>query len=161
MRFSKISALFLACGVSALALTAARAEPDEQMGPEARIERMCAKQGDSEKMAEMQAKRLDKISERMKLTDTQKAAFKDLQDARAKARADRKAAICANKPELSTFEKKIEFHLAMAQRHLDDLKALTPKLIAFRNTLDDKQKEQFDHVVHHMMGGGEGHHHEH
>ncbi len=164
MRIAKISVVMLSCAVGALAFSPARAEMDQQKGPQARIERMCADQGKSEKFTDMQAKRADRLAEKLKLTDAQKAAFKDLQDARAKARADSKTALCASKPDLSTFDKKLEFHEAMMQRRLDTLKAIAPKLIAFRNTLDDKQKEQFDHVVHHMMmRGGMGHgwgHHE-
>ncbi len=167
MRFSKISALVFACGVSALAFSPARAEPEQDKGHESRFERMCADQGKDDarkaKFAEWQAKRADRIAERLKLTDAQKTAFKDLQDARAKQHADAKAALCANKPDLSTFEKKIEFRESMMQRRLDALKEMAPKIIAFRNTLDDKQKEDFDHIAKRMMGDGEhrggwGHH---
>ncbi len=157
MRIAKISAVMLTCAIGALAFSPARAESDQQKGPQARIERMCSDQGKGDKFTEMQAKRADRMAERLKLTDPQKAAFKDLQDARAKARADARAALCANKPDLSSFEKKLEFREAMMQRRLDTLKAITPKMIAFRNTLDDKQKEQFDHVVQHMMMGRMGH----
>ena len=161
MRFAKFSALMLACAAGALAFSPARAEPENDKGRESRFERICADQGKDDakkaKFAEWQAKRADKIAERLKLTDAQKAAFKDLQDARMKQYADAKAAFCANKPDLSTFEKKIEFRESLLQRRLDALKAIAPKIIAFRNTLDDKQKEEFDHIAKHMLAGHEGH----
>ena len=109
------------------------------------------------KRAEWQAKRADRLAERLKLTDAQKASFKDLQDARLKAHADAKAAFCANKPDLSTFEKKLAFRKSMMQRRLDMFKAVEPKLIAFFNSLDATQKPEFEKIAKHMMkhrGGG-------
>ncbi len=167
MRILKISALLLGCSAGALFLAPAFAAPDEHKGPEARFERMCSDQGKNDKAsewqakrAEWQAKRAEHLAERLKLTDAQKTAYKDLQDARAKARADNKAAICANKPDLSTFEKKLAFREQMMQRRLDAFKATEPKLIAFYNSLDATQKPEFEKIARHMMkhrgGGGEG-----
>jgi DNA-binding MarR family transcriptional regulator len=98
---------------------------------------------------------------RLKLTDSQKAAYKDLQDTRAKARADRIAAFCDSKPDLSSFEKRLAFRGGMLQRRLDMFKAVEPKLLAFDNSLDDKQKKQFvelrQNMMHQMMEHGGGH----
>jgi hypothetical protein len=173
MRVLKISVLMLACAAGALALSPARAEWGGHRDAQSRIEHMCSDQGKDDKAAEFRTKMAEHVAERLKLTDAQKSAFKDLQDFRAKTRADAKAALCASKPDLSTFEKKLEFRETMMQRRLDTLKAVAPKLIAFRNTLDDTQKGEFDHMLHHMMkhrmghggwshhGGGEGwRHHE-
>lgn len=156
MRILKISALLLGCSAGALALAPAFAA-DEHKGPEARFERMCSDQNKDKasewqaKRAEWQAKRADRLAERLKLTDPQKAAYKDLQDARAKARTDAKAALCANKPDLSTFEKKLAFRELMMQRRLDTFKAMEPKLLAFYNTLDATQKPEFEKIERHMM----------
>jgi len=151
MRLLKISALTIVCLSSALAFSPARAMEGHAMdgedkGPQAHIEHMCADQGKGDKMAEHMAKRSEMLAERLHLTDAQKTAFKDLQDVRAKSHADALAAMCASKPDLSTFEKRIAFHEAMLQRHLDNMKAEAPKLIAFYNSLDDKQKAEFDHM---------------
>lgn len=147
MRVLPISALFLACSLSALALAPASAEPNEKRGPAARIERMCADVANSGKFAERQAKRGQRLIEELKLTDAQKAAFKDLQDLRAKNRADAKAAICANKPDLSTFAGRLNFRETQLQRRLDNMKADTPKLLAFYNSLDAGQKAKFEEIL--------------
>jgi hypothetical protein len=151
MRVLKISALMLACAAGALALSPARAEMDEHGGPQSRMEKMCSAQGKSEEFAEMQAVMAARIGVRLKLTDAQKAAYKDLQDTRAKARADRLAAFCDSKPDLSSLDKRLAFRGAMLQRRLDMFKAVSPKLLAFYNSLDDKQKKQFEEMRQNMM----------
>jgi hypothetical protein len=162
MRLLKISALMVACLSGALAFSPAQAQDDEDMGPQARIEHMCAEQGKGGMMAEHMAKRAEFMAEHLHLTDAQKAAFKDLQDARVKAHADAVTAMCAGKPDLSTIEKRIDFREAMLQRRLDGLKAEAPKLIAFYNSLDDKQKAKFDDMrAMWMEHHGESHHHHH
>lgn len=155
MRVLKISALLLAASLAALALAPARADPDEKKGMEARIERMCSRLGNSDKFTEMQAKRAARIGEALKLTDAQKAAFKELEAARAMARADQKAALCDSKPDLSTFAKKLAFREAQMQRRLDAFKATTPKLVAFYNSLDDGQKQKFEDLMRHRMKKGD------
>ena len=147
MRLLKISALMLACAAGALALSPARAEMNEQGGPQARMEEMCSDQGKSEEYAEMQAVMAARIGVRLKLTDAQK----DLQDTRAKARAGRLAAFCDSKPDLSSLDKRLAFRGAMLQRRVDMFKAVEPKLLAFYNSLDDKQKKQFEEMRQNMM----------
>jgi hypothetical protein len=152
MRVLKISAVLLACAAGGLALSPARAEMDEHGGPQSRMEKMCSAQGSkSEEFAEMQAVMAARIGVRLKLTDAQKAAYKDLQDTRAKARADRLAAFCDSKPDLSSLDKRLAFRGAMLQRRLDMFKAVSPKLLAFYNSLDDKQKKQFEEMRQNMM----------
>jgi hypothetical protein len=108
---------------------------------------MCANTGMSDKMAEMQTKRAAILAIKLSLTDAQKAAFKEFQDARTKARTESRTALCANKPDLSTFASRIAFRQVMLQRRLDTMKAVDPKLIAFYNTLDDKQKPEFEKLL--------------
>jgi hypothetical protein len=161
MRVLKISTLMLACAAVTPSLSPARAEMDEHGGPQSRMEKMCSDQGKGEEFAEMQAVMAARIGVRLKLTDAQKAAYKDLQDTRAKARADRLAAFCDSKPDLSSLEKRFAFRIAMLQRRLDMLKAVEPKMVAFYNSLDDKQKKQFEemrqNMMHKMMEHGGGH----
>src|ERR1700745_4469814 len=45
---------------------------------------------------------IDRLARRLKLTDPQKAALKDLTDASASADASAKTPLCADKPDLST-----------------------------------------------------------
>jgi hypothetical protein len=146
MRVLQISTVLLACSLGALVLAPAQAETDQKSGPAARLERFCSDQGNG-KFAERQAKRAERLTEKLKLTDAQKSALKDLEAVRAKNRADAKTSICANKPDLSTFAGRITFREAQAQRRLDNLKAETPKLIAFYNSLDESQKSKFEELL--------------
>jgi hypothetical protein len=173
MRILKISALMLACASSALMLSPVHAEGDKRGEPPAQTEKISSDQGQSEKFAEWRARRAERFAERLKLTDAQKAAFKELQEARAKANANASAALGAGKPDLSTFDKRIAFREAHLQAQLDALKAVAPKEIAFYNSLDDKQKQEFEALLRHddRRGwehgrgghgrGGWGHHHHH
>jgi Spy/CpxP family protein refolding chaperone len=93
--------------------------------------------------ADNPAKREDRIADRLALTDAQKALFKDLRDFHTKQRADREAAFSANKPDLTSFEKQLAFRQTILETQLADLKAEAPRLVAFYNSLDDKQKAEF------------------
>ena len=86
----------------------------------------------------------DRPAKRLNLTDTQKAALKDLADASATADASAKTSLCADKPDLSTTPGRMEFAEKMAETKLNDLKAVEPKLQAFYDSLDAKQKKAFD-----------------
>ena len=47
-------------------------------------------------------------------------------------------------PDLTSFEGRLAFSQAFVETRLAALKAENPKLIAFYNSLDAKQKEKFD-----------------
>jgi hypothetical protein len=97
-------------------------------------------------------RRADRLAERLNLNDAQKAALKDLEDTRAKLRDDHKTALCAAKPDLSTFEARLNFRQTMMENRLADMKATNPKLLAFYNSLNDYQKGEFDAMR--ARGGG-------
>jgi hypothetical protein len=86
----------------------------------------------------------DRLAKRLALTDAQKGALKDLVDASASAGASAKTALCADKPDLTTTTGRLAFSEKMTQARLDGLKAIEPKLQAFYDGLDDKQKKAFD-----------------
>jgi len=86
----------------------------------------------------------DGLARRLKLTDPQKAALKDLADASASADAFAKKSLCADKPDLSTTPGRMAFAAKMAETKLAGLKATEPKLKAFYDSLDAKQKKAFD-----------------
>jgi hypothetical protein len=153
MRILKISALALACAAGGLAISQANAAPDMPKGPQAWIERMCSADAKGDKLAAHMEKRAAHMATILQLNDAQKATLKDLDEARAKQRADFKASLCAKKPDLSTFPNRLAFREQMMQHRLDALKAETPKLIAFYNSLDDKQKAAFEEMRGAMMGG--------
>ena len=87
---------------------------------------------------------VDRLTRRLNLTDPQKTALKDLTDATAKARLDAKTAFCAEKPNLSTTPMRTVFAAKMLESRLNGMKAIQPKLQAFYDNLDDKQKAAFD-----------------
>jgi hypothetical protein len=86
----------------------------------------------------------DRLAKRLDLTDSQKAALRDFSDASASAYASAKTALCADKPDLSTTPGRMAFAEKVAETRLSGLKAVEPKLQAFYDSLDAKQKKAFD-----------------
>jgi hypothetical protein len=78
------------------------------------------------------------------LNDAQKAAFKEFHEARRKSIEESKATLCANKPDLSSFEARLVFGQTFLEARPTALKTENPKLIAFYDSLDARQKEKFD-----------------
>ena len=87
---------------------------------------------------------IDRLTKRLNLTDAQKTTLKDLQDASAASAASAKTALCDTKPDLSTAPGRLAFSEKMTQAQLDGIKAIEPKLQAFYDGLDAKQKQAFD-----------------
>ena len=86
----------------------------------------------------------DRLARRLNLTDPQKAALKDLSDASTSAEASAKTSLCADKTDLSTTPGRMAFAQKMAETKLAGLMAVEPKLQAFYDSLDAKQKKAFD-----------------
>jgi LTXXQ motif family protein len=86
----------------------------------------------------------ERLARRLNLTDPQKSALKDLTDAFASANASAKKSLCTDKPDLSTRPGRMAFAEKMAEIRLAGLKAIEPKLQAFYDTLDARQKRAFD-----------------
>lgn len=86
----------------------------------------------------------DRLARRLNLTDPQKAALKDFKDASASADASAKKSLCADKPDLSTTTGRMAFAEQMTDVRLAGLKAIKPKLQAFYDSLDTKQKKALD-----------------
>ena len=87
---------------------------------------------------------VDRLAERLNLTDAQKATLKDLKDAAAASAASTRTALCDVKPDLTTAPSRLAFSEKVTQAQLDGMKAIEPKLQAFYASLDDKQKHAFD-----------------
>ena len=136
----KLSFLVLIVASTAFAATLGPAAVAQDGPRRAPFERLCAERGGPSHHPEM----ADRIAEHLDLNDAQKAAFKEFHEARRKSLEDSKAALCANKPDLSSFEARLAFGQAFVEARLAALKAENPKLIAFYNSLDAKQKEKFD-----------------
>ncbi|HEX9169942.1 MAG TPA: Spy/CpxP family protein refolding chaperone [Roseiarcus sp.] len=86
----------------------------------------------------------DRLAKRLNLTDAQKATLKDFVDASATSFASTKTTVCGTKPDLATAPGRLAFGEKMMQAQLDGMKAIEPKLQAFYDSLDDKQKKAFD-----------------
>jgi hypothetical protein len=172
MRILKISALALTLAAGSLAVSHAVADPDKPRGPGAWIDRMCSADAKDDRMGGFMEKRAERMATILQLNDAQKAALKEVGDVRAKDRADFKASVCAKRPDLTSFAGRLAFREQMLQHRLDGFKAEEPKLLAFYNSLDDKQKaaletmregmmHRFGHMWKHrgpgMMGGPGGH----
>jgi hypothetical protein len=152
MNLWKAAPLFLALAASVPA--AAATQPDDKASRW--VEHMCSTDAAAPQQAERLQRHADRLAEKLQLTDAQRATFKDLQDTRAKLRADRRTSICASKPDLTTFEARLAYRQTMAEARIADMKAVQPKLVAFYNSLDDQQKAKFEqmrqHGRHHDRG---------
>lgn len=135
MRKLNVPALIIAA--AAFAATIAPAAARDGRAP---FERVCEERGGPSHHPEL----ADRLAQHLDLNDVQKAAFKEFHEARRKSIEDAKAAICTNKPDLSSFEARLNFGQAFIEARLTALKAENPKLIAFYNSLDARQKEKFD-----------------
>jgi 2-oxo-4-hydroxy-4-carboxy--5-ureidoimidazoline (OHCU) decarboxylase len=85
-----------------------------------------------------------RLAGRLNLTDSQKSALREMTDAFASADASAKKSLCADKPDLSTMPGRMAFAEKVAEIRLAGLKAIEPKLQAFYDTLDARQKRAFD-----------------
>ena len=90
------------------------------------------------------AANIDRLARRLNLTDPQKEALRDLTEASSSALASTKTALCADKADLSTTPARMAFAKKIAETNLAGLKAVEPKLQAFYDSLDAKQKKAFD-----------------
>jgi LTXXQ motif family protein len=85
------------------------------------------------------------LSNRLRLTDAQKPALKELQEAFAKSMADAKA-LCDQTPDFATIPGRIAFAQKRMAAMAAGLSTIQPKLEAFYTALDDKQKEAFNEM---------------
>ena len=86
----------------------------------------------------------ERLASRLNLTDAQKSALNDMTGACASANASAKKSLCSDKPDLSTMPGQAAFAEKMAEIRLAGLKAIEPKLQAFYETLDARQKRAFN-----------------
>jgi Spy/CpxP family protein refolding chaperone len=137
MRKLNVSVLIIASAALAVISGQAMALDGPRHAP---FEHLCSERGGPSHHPEL-AKRL---AEHLDLNDAQKAAFKEFHDARRKSLEDAKTALCTSKSDLSSFETRLVFGQTFLEARLTALKAENPKLIAFYNSLDARQKQKFD-----------------
>ncbi|MGB9117123.1 Spy/CpxP family protein refolding chaperone [Bradyrhizobium sp.] len=138
MKQVKISALILAFAAFAAASGQAQAAQGDHHS--ALFEHLCSHQSNPSPHHKLG----ERLADHLKLNDAQKAAYNEFKEARLKSLDDSKAKLCAKEPDLSSFEERLVFSQAFLEARLDALKAENPKLIAFYNSLDAKQKRKFD-----------------
>ena len=136
----KLGVTVLVVASAAFAATFGQVEAAQDGSGRAPFERLCAERGGPSHHPEL----ADRLTKRLDLNDMQKAAFKEFHEVRRKSLEDTKATLCANKPDLSSFEARLVFGQNFLEARLAALKAENPKLIAFYNSLDARQKEKFD-----------------
>jgi hypothetical protein len=85
-----------------------------------------------------------RLAEYLELNDAQMAAFKEFHEARRRSIEEAKATLCANNPDLSSFEARLNFSQTFVEARLTALRAENPKLVVFYNSLDARQKARFD-----------------
>ncbi|RFB80601.1 Spy/CpxP family protein refolding chaperone [Methylovirgula sp. 4M-Z18] len=100
-----------------------------------------------------------RLTEMLKLTDAQKPALKDLEDSVAKAIEDTKS-LCLEKPDMTSLPGRAAFAAKRMTVMAAAINSVQPKLEAFYNTLDDKQKAAFNEMHGPGMMRRWGHHHE-
>ena len=138
-------------GAVALSAVVAHAQPaDQNQGPGMRMwERLCSGTTDRAARPDM----TERLGQRLALTDPQKGFLKDLSDARQASRTDMKTAVCAQKPDMTSPLSRLDFRTKLLETRLAAMKAQRPKLEAFYNSLDDKQKANFEDSVRRMRSG--------
>jgi len=144
MKNVKLSAPIVA--VAILAANSWQAQAAQDGHHSALFQRLCAKENDASRHRKIG----DRLTKHLDLNDAQKAAYNEFQEARLKSLDDAKARLCAKEPDLSSFEERLEFSQSFLEARVEAMKAENPKLIAFYNTLDDKQKRRFDNFRAHM-----------
>jgi hypothetical protein len=138
MRKTKLSALILTVIFFGASAVQARAAQDGNHN--ALFERLCSKQNTESSHRKIG----ERLIAHLKLTAAQQTAYNDFQESRLKSVNDAKARLCTKEPDLSSFEERLNFSQSFMEARLEAMRAENPKLIAFYNTLDDKQKRKFD-----------------
>ena len=138
MRKTKLSALIMAATL--LGATSWQAQAAQGGRHSALFERLCSQQNNETRHRQIG----EKLTAQLKLTAAQQAAYNDFRDARLKSVDNAKSKLCAKEPDLSSFEERLNFSQSFMEARLDAMKAENPKLLAFYNSLDDKQKRKFD-----------------
>ena len=138
MKKAKLSALIVTAAV--LAASSYQTRATEGGHHSALFERLCSKQNNESHHRQIG----ERLIAHLKLTPAQQAAYSDFQEARLKSVNDAKEKLCAKEPDLSSFEERLNFSQSFMEARLEAMRAENPKLIAFYNTLDDKQKRKFD-----------------
>jgi hypothetical protein len=142
-RCAKMALSFGLIAVAGAGVAYARHEAE---GPQKRMARLCAHPPPTG------ARLAERLTRRLNLTDAQKPALKDLQDAFAKSMADTHA-LCDSKPDFATLPGRTAFAQQRMAAMASGLAAIQPKLEAFYGSLDQAQKDKINEMGPLGMGG--------
>ncbi|MEI2734948.1 MAG: Spy/CpxP family protein refolding chaperone [Rhodoblastus sp.] len=138
--FSAAAALSLACLVGAGA-QAQNAQPAPGGARGARmVERLCG----AMKPAQAWGRYAERLTDRLNLDQKQKDLLRAWQEARIKAREESRAAQCSPKPNLATFQGRLDYRQKRLEAQLATFKATRAPLEAFYAGLSDQQKASWD-----------------
>lgn len=138
--FSAAAAFSLACLVGAGA-QAQNAQPGPGGARGARmVERLCG----AMKPAQAWGRYAERLTDRLNLDQKQKDLLRAWQEARIKAREESRAAQCSPKPNLSTFQGRLDYRQKRLEAQLATFKATRAPLEAFYAGLSDQQKTSWD-----------------
>lgn len=137
--------LLPAAALLSLALVAGAQAQTAQPAPGAArgarmIERLCG----AMKPAQAWGRYAERLSDRLKLDEKQKGLLRAWQEARIKAREESRAAQCSPKPDLSTFQGRLDYRQKRLETQLATFKATRAPLEAFYAGLTDQQKASWD-----------------
>ena len=138
MKKTKLSALIVA--VTLLGGTSWQAQAAEGGHHSVLFERLCSKENNEARHHKIG----ERLAAQLKLTSAQQAAYDDFQQTRLKSIDDTKSKLCTKEPDLSSFQERLNFRQSFLEARLDAMKAENSKLLAFYDSLDDKQKRKFD-----------------
>lgn len=105
-----------------------------------RIERFCG----AARPAQAWGRYAERLSDRLALDQKQKDLLRAWQEARIKARDDSRTAQCTPKPNLSTFQGRLDWRQKRIEAQLASFKATRAPLEAFYASLSDQQKASWD-----------------
>lgn len=104
------------------------------------IERLCG----AMKPAQAWGRYAERLADRLNLDERQKGLLRTWQEARIKAREESRTAQCSPKPDLSTFQGRLDYRQKRLEAQLAAFKATRAPLEAFYAGLNDQQKASWD-----------------
>lgn len=135
--------VFVGALLASLGAVAASADSSDKRDDtmQKKFERFC-----SRKDAPAAQRLAERLTGRLDLSDTQKPALNEFREAFAKSIMDGRAALCSTKPNFATTPGRFAFAKNRIEVRFEQMKFVEPKLAAFYNVLDDKQKAAMDEM---------------
>lgn len=130
--------------LSLLLISGAEAQTAQPAPSNARGARMIERFCGAMRPAQAWGRYAERLTDRLNLDQKQKDLLRAWQEARIKAREDSRTAQCSPKPDLSTFQGRLDWRQKRLEANLAAFKATRGPLEAFYAGLSDKQKATWD-----------------